>query len=440
MRAVIDTGNIFIIIFLTGTCMSFLLSHFLESLDYRNRKMTGGTIPEILKKYPESEIFDAQKLKKITDYENEKYYSWFSESILSFILTICLVVFGFYVLICNLVISWFGEPVTVGKTFLCFLIYSLVAGIPERIIRLPFSIHREFVLEKKFGFSNMTVKLWIADGLKNTAMSLILYSLLYFAASFFFVKCPESWWIVLAVILMALVALINLIYPKFIAPIFNKFQPLEDGELKTRLENMLEKAGFSSDGLFVMDASKRSKHSNAYFSGFGKAKRIVLYDTLIKTLTVDEIESVMAHEVGHYKLHHITRRMLLMFPVILTGSFLFFKITHIPALYTGFGFKIANINAMQFVGIDLVIRLFSGLSILINPVLNFFSRRNEYAADRYSAKLCETGKPLITALIKLNSENLSELIPPKLYSAFHYSHPTLAERVVALEKIQILKN
>ena len=433
---VVNFGNVFIIVFLAGSIITATLTFVLEAIDYKARKRNGGILPDILKKYPESSVFDEEKLKRITEYENAKFFAWIPRYTLSFLMKIALVIFGFYIFVYNLVISWFGEPTTVWKTILCFMVFSILSSLPENILNLPFDLHREFVLEKRFGFSNMTFKLWIADQIKSIIVGFVFMFMIISGTSALLVSCPDYWWAVIAVAIMVFMFIANIIYPKFIAPMFNKFQPLEDGELKTRLEAMLAKAGFSSDGLFVMDASRRSKHSNAYFTGFGKAKRIVLFDTLINSMTVDEIESVMAHEVGHYKLKHIRNRLLMMFPLILAGAFLLFKISHLDILYTGFGFEVSDIRTMQFLGLELMMLVFSSISMPLEPIMNMFSRKHEYQADSYSAHLCNTGRPLITALIKLNSENLHELLPPKVYSFFHYTHPTLTERTQALEEIE----
>ena len=432
----VNFGNVFIIVFLAGSIITATLTFVLEAIDYKARKRNGGILPDILKKYPESSVFDEEKLKRITEYENAKFFAWIPRYTLSFLMKIALVIFGFYIFVYNLVISWFGEPTTVWKTILCFMVFSILSGLPENILNLPFDLHREFVLEKRFGFSNMTFKLWIADQIKSIIVGFVFMFMIISGTSALLVSCPDYWWAVIAVAIMVFMFIANIIYPKFIAPMFNKFKPLEDGELKTRLESMLAKAGFSSDGLFVMDASRRSKHSNAYFTGFGKAKRIVLFDTLINSMTVDEIESVMAHEVGHYKLKHIRNRLLMMFPLILAGAFLLFKISHLDILYTGFGFEVTDIRTMQFLGLELMMLVFSSISMPLEPIMNMFSRKHEYQADSYSAHLCNTGRPLITALIKLNSENLHELLPPKVYSFFHYTHPTLTERTQALEEIE----
>ena len=236
---VVDFSNIFIIVFLAGNIITAVLSFLLEAIDYRARKRNGGILPDILKKYPESTVFDEEKLKRITEYENAKFFAWIPRFTLAFILKIALVLFGFYIFIYNLVISWFGEPVSVGKTILCFMLFSILSGLPESILNLPFDLHREFVLEKRFGFSNMTFKLWLADQIKNILVSAVLMVMLISVASVLLVSCQTYWWAIIAVVLMAFTFIANIIYPKFIAPLFKKFQPLEEGELKTRLETML---------------------------------------------------------------------------------------------------------------------------------------------------------------------------------------------------------
>ena len=186
-----------------------------------------------------------------------------------------------------------------------------------------------------------------------------------------------------------------------------------------------------------MDASKRSGHSNAYFSGFGKTKRIVLYDTLMKSLTPDELAAVLGHELGHYKLHHIIKRLFVLIPLEFVLFFALYKLAQMPALYNGFGFTsipASSIGSAQFIGLYLAVLIYGAVSEIISPLVNHFSRKDEFAADAYAAKVCGTGENLITGLIKLNSENLSELLPPKLYVFWNFSHPTLIERIAALRK------
>ena len=228
----VEFSNIFIIIFLAGSIRTASLSFVLEAIDYKARKRNGGILPDILKKYPESSVFDQEKLARITEYENAKFFAWIPRYTLAFILKIAMVVFGYYIFIYNLVISWFGMPLTVGKMILCFAVFSIIAGLPEQILDIPFDLHREFVLEKRFGFSNMTFRLWLADRIKSILVSSVLMFMLISVASALLVSCPTYWWAIIAVVLMVFMFIANIIYPKFIAPLFNKFQPRNVRERK----------------------------------------------------------------------------------------------------------------------------------------------------------------------------------------------------------------
>ena len=439
MNIAVSFSNPFILIFLIGTFLSFVINHFLEFIDYKARCKNGGKIPEELAKIPlAAETFDTEKLKKITEYENAKYFVWIFSSILTLILNVVLVILGFYPWCFDLITEWFGFPAGIGSTFICFILFMIFSSIPDEIIAIPFSLYREFHTEKKFGFSKMTLKLWIADYIKDTLLSMILIAFLKFAASLFCVKCPASWWWILAAVLIAFTFLMQIIYPKFIAPLFNKFEPLPEGELKDKISAILEKTGFKNDGLFVMDASKRSGHSNAYFSGFGKAKRIVLYDTLINSMASDELASVLGHELGHFKLKHIAKRLLMLIPLDFLVLFALYKLAQLPLLYEGFGFRYLQeqISSVQFLGLFLAIIIWGSISEIFSPISNMSSRKHEFQADRFAAEVCGTGEHLITGLIKLNSENLSELFPPKIYVFWNFSHPTLVERVKALKDLE----
>jgi len=254
-----------------------------------------------------------------------------------------------------------------------------------------------------------------------------------------FKYASDWWWILLGCVYFVFSLAISVIYPIFIAPIFNKFTPLEDGELKTRLEELLKKCGFKASGLFVMDASRRSGHSNAYFTGFGKSKRVVLYDTLIDQLTTDEIEAVLGHELGHYKHHHILKKLILMIPAVFAVLFAVSFLVKLPLLYTGFGFNFIVENVpyqMMFIGIFLLSLVFGEWGRILSPIMNALSRHDEFQADAFAKKICGTGEHLCTALIKLNKENLSEIQVPKIYSVFNYNHPPLLERISALRDLK----
>lgn len=439
MNIAINFSNPFVLIFLIGTIASFLIHHFLEFIDYKARKKNGGTLPKELQEIPAANVFDQEKLKKISEYENAKYFAWIPSSVCNLVLDFALIIFGFYPFIFDKICLISGFPSTIGSCFVCFFLFMIISSIPGEILSIPFSLYREFVVEKKFGFSKMTFKLWIIDNLKEGILSIILSALLTIVASIFFVKCPSSWWFILAAVLICFTFIMQIIYPKFIAPLFNKFSPLEEGELKEKLSVLLQKTGFVSDGIFIMDASKRSGHSNAYFTGFGKSKRIVLFDTLTKTLTADELVAVLGHELGHFKLKHILKRLIFTIPLEFVLLFALYKLAQFTDLYTGFGFAnitAQNVSSVQFIGLFLAILIYGSISEIISPITNIFSRKDEYEADKFSVEHCNNKEDLISALIKLNSDNLSELLPPKLYVFWNFSHPTLIERIAALKKIK----
>lgn len=432
----ITLSNPFIIIFLIGTIGSFLLDQVLEFIDYRARLKNGGKIPPEIAEIPASATFDTERLSKICSYENDKYFCWIPSAILGLCLTMVLVFSGFYPWLFGIVCSWTGFPHGWVSSFLSSLIFLILSGVPSSIIGIPFGLYREFVIEKKYGFSKMTFGLWLLDMIKGIILSTILASILIAAMSFLIITFPTLWWIFVTAVMFIFTIIMQVIYPLIIAPMFNKFTPLEDGELKDKITALMEHLGFRSNGIFVMDASKRSGHSNAYFGGLGKSKRIVLYDTLINQLTIDELVAVLGHELGHYKLHHITRKLLIMIPMELVLMFVLYKCATAVSLYLGFGFDFSQEQVMnvQIIGFFLANIVFGDWGDLFAPITKFFSRRDEFAADRFSAKL--TGNPdlLCSALVKLNSENLSELLPPKIYVIWNYSHPTLTERVKALKK------
>lgn len=439
MNIAINFSNPFVLIFLIGTIASFFIHHFLEFIDYKARKKNGGTLPKELQEIPAANVFDQEKLKKISEYENAKYFAWIPSSVCNLVLDFALIIFGFYPFIFDKICLVSGFPSSIGSCFVCFFLFMIISSIPGEILSIPFSLYREFVVEKKFGFSKMTFKLWIIDNLKEGILSIILSALLTIVASIFFVKCPSSWWFILAAVLICFTFIMQIIYPKFIAPLFNKFSPLEEGELKEKLSDLLQKTGFVSDGIFIMDASKRSGHSNAYFTGFGKSKRIVLFDTLTKTLTADELVAVLGHELGHFKLKHILKRLIFTIPLEFVLLFALYKLAQFTDLYTGFGFAnitAQNVSSVQFIGLFLAILIYGSISEIISPITNIFSRKDEYEADKFSVEHCNNKEDLISALIKLNSDNLSELLPPKLYVFWKFSHPTLIERIAALKKIK----
>jgi STE24 endopeptidase len=302
----------------------------------------------------------------------------------------------------------------------------VAVGAISYFLHLPFSLFRTFHLEARFGFNRTAPMLFLLDQVKGMALQLALaVPLLY---GFFALQrsMPDYWWILAWGGLMAVIIAMIVIYPTFVAPLFNKFTPMAEGPMKISIEALLRKCGFESNGLFVMDASKRSAHGNAYFSGFGKAKRIVFFDTLLEKHTGDEVLSVLAHELGHYKFGHVYQRIVE--TAIL--AWLAFIVLH-WAFATDILPRAFGLSDDPGVVLMIMLIAFGPLSHLISPLTNFLSRRAEFQADDF-AKSVMGGEPTIAALTKLSRDNLATLTPDRLYAAFNYSHPPVPERIAHL--------
>lgn len=310
--------------------------------------------------------------------------------------------------------------------------FLMVVGVALSIIDLPFEWHAQFHLEERFGFNTTTPALWWMDRAKGFLLALILgYPLLVLI-----LKLANwlgaSWWFWAWVCLAVFQLVMMVAAPVLIMPLFNKFTPLPAGPLRDCLLSLGERAGFRARDIQVMDGSKRSRHSNAFFTGLGRFRKIVLFDTLVQQLNQDELESVLAHEIGHYKKGHIPKAIALS----LSGSLLAFYIIAVLAkeewFLRGFGFAPGDIAVTL-----LLIALLAGLvTFWLSPLFHLLSRRHEYEADAFAANLIKQSRPLITALRKLNEKNLSNLTPHPFYSGFYYSHPTLLEREAALGSLQ----
>ena len=295
------------------------------------------------------------------------------------------------------------------------------------ILDLPFSLWRTFVLEERFGFNRTTKARFALD----TLLQLLVGGLIGIPLIGLFLWLMEnaggSWWLIAWAVWMLFTLFISWLYPTVIAPIFNKFTPLEAGELRSRIQNLLSRCEFTSKGIFVMDGSKRSGHGNAYFTGLGKNKRIVFYDTLIKSLSTDEMEAVLAHELGHFKHHHIVKRLLVAALSAFLGLALLGWLIDQPWFYQGLGVD----RASHGVALLLFILVMPVFAQFLTPLGSYYSRRHEFEADNFAAKTT-SAEPLIRALVKLYRENASTLTPDPLYSAFHDSHPPAPVRIAHL--------
>ena len=296
------------------------------------------------------------------------------------------------------------------------------------LLDLPARLYGTFVIESRFGFNQMSFKLFVSDFCKALVMTVILGGPLIFAVVWLMEQSGARWWLYTWLLWLGFSLLMLWAYPKFIAPLFNRFWPLESLELKQRITALLKRCGFSANGLFVMDGSKRSSHGNAYFTGFGTNKRIVFFDTLINNLTIDETEAVLAHELGHFKHHHIKKRMALMAGMSLAGLAILGQLIDNPGFYSGLGVHTAS-GAMGLLLFMLIIDL---VSFFVSPIFSSLSRQHEFEADEY-ARQQTNAQHLISALVKLYEDNASTLTPDPLHSAFYDSHPPAPLRIARLQ-------
>lgn len=299
---------------------------------------------------------------------------------------------------------------------------------------LPLSLYRTFSLEDRFGFNKMTLQLFLADKLRQLLLAVLLGCPLLLTVLWLMGSMGERWWLWVWTTWMGFNLLLLLLYPTCIAPLFNKFVPLPDGEMKVRIEALLDRCGFASSGLFVMDGSKRSAHGNAYFSGFGRAKRIVFFDTLIDKLSMGEVEAVLAHELGHFRHRHVWKRIAIQAVTSLAFLWLLSQLMHQPWFYAGLnvgtGGTVLPGTAMALILFSLVLPLFT---FPFTPLLSWLSRRQEFEADAYASCHAD-GKNLIAALFKLYRDNAATLTPDPLHSLFYDSHPPASERIAQLKR------
>ncbi|WP_051378233.1 M48 family metallopeptidase [Derxia gummosa] len=299
---------------------------------------------------------------------------------------------------------------------------------------LPLAWYRQFRLEARFGFNRMTLGLWLADMVKGTLVGLVLGGPLLAALLWLMDAAGERWWLWAWALWSGFNLLLLVIFPTVIAPLFNKFEPLNDEALRSRIEALMARCGFASKGLFVMDGSRRSSHGNAYFTGFGKARRIVFFDTLIERLAPVEIEAVLAHELGHFKLKHVTRRMLASFAISLGVFALLGWLAGKVWFYVGLGVTPMLDSSNAALALLLFFLAMPVFGFAFGPVASWLSRRDEFAADAFAARQSDANA-LVSALVKLYEDNASTLTPDPLYSAWHDSHPPAPLRIARLGQL-----
>lgn len=361
--------------------------------------------------------------QRAADYTTAKVKLRLSEAVIESVILLAFTLGGLLQALDQLWLQWLPDHAIVrGALVICSVMLLSSAAT------LPFDYIQTFDIDEKFGFNKMTRSMFFTDLFKHTLVGLMLGGPILFIALWLMQSAGEWWWLYLWLIWSAFNLFMLAVYPIWIAPLFNKFSPMQDQSLKSRIEALLHKCGFTSQGLFVMDGSTRSGHGNAYFTGFGKNKRVVFFDTLLEKLNADEIEAVLAHELGHFKHQHVIKRIIMMFGLSLLGLALLGYLIQQPWFFQGLGVAEAS-NHMALLLFVLVSPVFM---FILRPLLAAYSRTNEFEADHYAA---QQSRPqfLIDALVKLYRDNASTLTPDPLHSAFYDSHPPASLRIAKLQ-------
>lgn len=309
-------------------------------------------------------------------------------------------------------------------------LFLLSAFLIMALLDLPAAIYQTFVIEQRFGFNHATPTLFVVDLLKQTSLLFVIGTPLAFAALWLMQSAGSLWWFYLWLLWSGFTLLMIWAYPTLIAPLFNKFTLLKNRSVQTRIQSLFKRTGFRSSGIYVMDGSRRSAHGNAYFTGFGRNKRVVFFDTLLKTLNGPEIEAVLAHELGHFHHHHIIKRILMLFGMSLAGLALLGWLIQQPWFYQGLGVS----SASAHVALILFLMVGPVFTFFLQPLMAWSSRRHEFQADAYAADQASS-RPLISALVKLYRENANTLTPDPVHSAFYDSHPPASLRIARLQSL-----
>ena len=410
--------NIYLFIILSILVGGYLLNVLVEYLNIRNLKTD---LPEEFK-----DLYDPQRYKTSQEYLKENTFFGIFEDTLFLGLIIAFILAGGFNLADKLARNFNHGAIISG------LIFAGILMLVMEVLKIPFSAYHTFVIEEKYGFNKTTLKTFVTDILKSWALGALIGGIVFAAIIWFFSFLGRSAWLYFWAVFTVFELFLTFIAPVVIMPLFNKFIPLEDGELKTAVENYARKENFKMKGLFKMDGSRRSAKSNAFFTGFGRFRRIALFDTLIAKHTVDELVSVLAHEMGHYKLKHIQKSILLS---ILESGLMFFILSFFinnAGLARAFGMD----NVSVYSSIIFFAFLYSPLNTALSVFGKWFSRKNEYEADRYAVTTYNKPEAMVSALKKLTVNNLGNLTPHPLKVFLEYTHPPILERINAIKSGQ----
>ena len=397
--------------------LDFLFENY---LDYLNTTRMSKKLPDEVK-----DIYDEEKYKKQQAYQKENQRFGMITGTFSFVLILLMFLFYGFAFVDSLVWGITSNSILAALLFFGILMFA------SDILNIPFSIYDTFVIEEKYGFNKTTPKTFVLDEIKGWVLGAIIGGGLLALVIFIYQKTQNMFWIYAWLVVAVFSIFMSMFYSNLIVPLFNKQTPLKEGELRTAIEEFAQKVGFKLDNIFVIDGSKRSAKANAYFTGLGPKKRIVLYDTLINDMETDELVAVLAHEIGHYKKNHIIQGLII--SLIQTGIvlFIFSLLIDSPLLSKALGVEEPNFH----IGLIAFGILYSPVSFVLGIFMNMLSRKNEYQADAFAA---ENYKPeaLASALKKLSVKNLSNLTPHPRYVFFNYSHPPLLQRLRHLKKFE----
>ncbi len=396
--------------YLVVVCIEFVL----DGLNMRHLRRYGHEVPVGFEK----EV-DGERLARISDYTLCRNRVGRIESLLSHLLLILFLFGG--------LLGFYDHWIAGMQLSFIFsgLLFFACLSVAKYLIDLPFNLYHQFVIEERFGFNTMTWRLWLSDQIKGLLVSAVLFGLLLSGALWLVQAAPQSWWLWVWGFFALFSLFLMYVSPYVIEPLFFKFEPLGQPELEERIKRVMEKAGLKVSRVFQVDASRRSRHSNAYFTGIGRVKRIVLFDTLLEQLTSDEIVAVLAHEVGHWKKHHVFKRLVtvqLLSLAFLSASWWLVDAGVLPGLI--------GLEDGSFFAQVMILSLLASLAgFVVSPLWSALSRRDEYQADHFACHLTGDAEALASALVKLSRDNLANLRPHPVYAAFHYSHPPVIERV-----------
>jgi len=410
--------NSLLLTFLAVFLLRSWVQIYLNGLNISYLRQHGTRVPQTFQ-----DVIDPEKLKKIIAYTVDSENFQTIAALANQALFLAILLSGFLPWFVGTISQWGYGPIVSGLIF--FAVLSIVASL----FRIPFNLYETFGIEERYGFNVMNFKMWILDLLKSLVLATILGGLVLGLLLALVIYGGNTWWAWAWLLVGAFELLLLWLFPVVILPLFYKFDPIDNKELEDQIRTMMEKVGLRAKGIFKMDASKRSKHTNAFFVGIGRTKRIVLFDTLLASHTEEEILAVLAHEAGHWKKRHVLRMLIPLEILSFVSFYVVAKLLNWPLLYATFGFQ----ESIVYVGLFLIGTFISLLGFFAGPLESAVSRKFEREADDFALALMKMAEPMRAALKRLAADNLSNLNPHPLYAWFYYSHPPLVERIERLK-------